>query len=172
MDTNEYSFRIAWSAEDEAFVATCPEFDGVSGLGDSAEGALREARTALGLALETYAAEGWAVPPPVASQEHSGQFRLRIARSLHARLVQRAADEGVSLNALVTTFVAHSLGASDARAELPRCEDNLFSDLRGEIHRGFLVHASNNTAVSVAAGPSPLLLTATNVMSGGTQWQN
>ena len=107
---NAYSFRILWGAEDEAYVATCPEFDGVSGLGDSAEDALREARTALGLVLETYASEGWVVPAPIASQEHSGQFRLRIPRSLHARLAVRAADEGVSLNSLVMSFVAYGLG--------------------------------------------------------------
>jgi antitoxin HicB len=40
----------------------------------------------------------------------SGQWRQRVPRSLHARLTSRARQEGVSLNALVMTFVAEGLG--------------------------------------------------------------
>lgn len=115
VDTNAYGFRIVWSPEDEAFVATCPEFEGISGIGRSAEVAMREARTALRLALETYASEGWELPPPQTLTAYSGQFRLRIPRSLHARLAQRAEDEGVSLNSLSMALLAQGLGVAEAR---------------------------------------------------------
>lgn len=116
VDSGPYSFRIIWSAEDEAYVATCPEFDGVSGAGKSAEAALKEARVALRLALATCEAEGWTAPAARMLAEHSGQFRLRIPRSLHARLVQRAEDEGVSLNALALALLAQGMGAPHSRA--------------------------------------------------------
>lgn len=115
VDTNAYSFRIVWSPEDDAFVATCPEFDGISGIGRSAEAAMREVRTALRLALESYASEGWELPTPQTLAAYSGQFRLRIPRSLHARLAQRAEDEGVSLNSLSMALLAQGLGAAEAR---------------------------------------------------------
>ncbi|HSP01194.1 MAG TPA: toxin-antitoxin system HicB family antitoxin [Thioalkalivibrio sp.] len=40
----------------------------------------------------------------------SGKFVARIPRSLHARLAARAKQEGVSMNALVSAFLAESLG--------------------------------------------------------------
>lgn len=116
VNASTYSFRIIWSPEDEAYIAMCPEFDGVSGAGKNADGALREAKLALRLALETCASEGWAAPSAMTLPEHSGQFRLRIPRSLHARLVQRAADEGVSLNALAIALLAHGMGAPQSGA--------------------------------------------------------
>lgn len=115
VDTNAYGFRIVWSPEDDSFIATCPEFEGISGIGRSAEGAMREVRTALRLALETYASEGWELPGPQTLASYSGQFRLRIPRSLHARLAQRAEDEGVSLNSLSMALLAEGIGERTVR---------------------------------------------------------
>ena len=38
------------------------------------------------------------------------QWRQRVPRSLHARLVAKARQEGVSLNTLVTAMIAEGLG--------------------------------------------------------------
>jgi antitoxin HicB len=40
----------------------------------------------------------------------SGRWRQRVPRSLHARLVAKARQEGVSLNTLVTAMIAEGLG--------------------------------------------------------------
>lgn len=40
---------------------------------------------------------------------YSGQFLQRIPKTLHMRLAQRAATEGVSLNQLAATFLAEGL---------------------------------------------------------------
>ena len=40
----------------------------------------------------------------------SGKFMTRVPRSLHAWLVTRAKQEGVSMNTLVTTYLAEALG--------------------------------------------------------------
>ena len=52
------SFRIQWSDEDEAFVATSAEFPGLSAFGETYQEALHEAETALELMIETYQASG------------------------------------------------------------------------------------------------------------------
>lgn len=114
-----YSFRVLWSEEDAAYVAVCPEFPGLSGLGDSPEAALAEAQAALRLAVETHEAEGWPLPAAEALKEFSGQFRLRVPRTLHARLVQRAEDDGVSLNTLAVSLLASGVGESTVRARPP-----------------------------------------------------
>lgn len=109
-DEARYSFRVIWSEEDEAYVATCPEVPGVTALDARAEIALAEVRAALALALETYKSEGWDLPTPGKVSAHSGQFRLRIPRTLHERLAQQADDEGVSLNTLATALIAEGMG--------------------------------------------------------------
>ncbi|MBK6735767.1 MAG: toxin-antitoxin system HicB family antitoxin [bacterium] len=45
-------------------------------------------------------------PPPSGHMAHSGQFRVRLPRTLHARLAVQAEREGVSLNTLVCTLLS------------------------------------------------------------------
>jgi antitoxin HicB len=106
-----YGVRVAWSVEVSAFVAECPEFEGISGLGSSYGEAVSELETALRLALEAHEEEGWAIPEPMMMPRYSGQFRLRVPRSLHGWLVDRAQREGVSLNTLVVEFLSQARGA-------------------------------------------------------------
>ena len=101
-----YSFRVFWSEEDDAFVASCPEFPGVSGIGESAEEAVAEAKQALELAIETHREEGWPLPNPTVLESHSGQFRVRVPRTLHAMLAEGAEVEGVSLNSYVISLLS------------------------------------------------------------------
>lgn len=113
---NHYSYSVRWSDEDEAFIALCPEFPGLSAFGESAAEALEQVQVAVELAVETHRAEGWALPEPQAISQYSGQFRLRLPRSLHAELAARAEAEGVSLNALAVAYIARGLGTDSAAA--------------------------------------------------------
>lgn len=61
---NKYTIQIFWSVEDEAFVAVCQEFPGLSAFGETREEALCEAQTALDLMIETYQNKGIALPEP------------------------------------------------------------------------------------------------------------
>ena len=61
---NKYALQIFWSDEDEAFVAVCREFSGLSAFGETREEALREAQIALDLMIETYLEKGLALPEP------------------------------------------------------------------------------------------------------------
>jgi predicted RNase H-like HicB family nuclease len=103
---NAYSQHVAWSAEDGMFVAVCPELGDLMALGPTEEAAVRELKTAIGLVLEDMAAEGEAPPAPIEHASHSGQFRVRLPKTLHARLAVQARREGVSLNTLVVSLLA------------------------------------------------------------------
>jgi len=104
-----YSYRVFWSDEDNCYVAVCPEFAQLSGLGESAEKALSELKVAIALAVETLEKRGEPVPEPATQPDHSGQFRLRLPRSLHAALAGRAELEGVSLNTLAVALLSRGL---------------------------------------------------------------
>ena len=108
---HKYSFAVTWSEEDQNYVALCPEFPDLSGLGETPEEAIAELRVALDLAIEVYEAEGWPLPEPHQNQ-YSGKVLVRMPKSMHARLVQQAETEGVSLNTHVVTVLAEAVGAT------------------------------------------------------------
>jgi predicted RNase H-like HicB family nuclease len=110
---NNYSYRVIWSDEDDCYVAIVPEVPNISGLGPTALEALSELHVALRASLEMYEDEGWPVPDAQHLQEYSGQFRLRLPRSVHARLAERAQDEGVSLNSLAAAYVIQGLAGGE-----------------------------------------------------------
>lgn len=94
---------MSWSDEDEAYVATVPEFPHLSGLGETAPQAVEEVLAAVALALEVLAERGTPAPEPQKAVAYSGQFRVRLPRSLHKRLAEEADAEGVSLNTLIVS---------------------------------------------------------------------
>jgi len=106
---NNYSYNVAWSESDGEYVATSAEFAGLSGLGPTAEVAVRELHQAMEVAVEAILADDEMLPAPQLLSDYSGQFRLRIPKTQHSALAIRAEKEGVSLNALVQTYIAAGL---------------------------------------------------------------
>src|SRR3972149_353464 len=101
--------------EDGVFVASVPELEGCFADGDSAEEALANLEQVLREWLELAVEEREAIPEPrrQSSELYSGRFSVRVPRSLHRALSERAAAEGSSLNQLITVLLAAGL-RSDA----------------------------------------------------------
>jgi predicted RNase H-like HicB family nuclease len=115
---NKYSFNIAWSEEDQEYVATCPAFPGLSALGETEEEALAEAKAALNLFIKTCQEKGITLPEPQLADGYSGQFRVRLPKSLHRQAAQLAATDGESLNQLVVRAVEARVGARESGKRL------------------------------------------------------
>jgi predicted RNase H-like HicB family nuclease len=115
MPANKYSFHLAWSEEDEAYIANCPEFPGLLAHGGTPEEAIAEAQIALEGVIAVYEDSGMELPEPQTRQEYSGQFRVRIPKTLHRQAAEMAAQEHVSLNAFVATAIAARVGAQSAQ---------------------------------------------------------
>lgn len=122
--SERYSLHVEWSEEDDAFVATCPEFPALSAFEDTRAQALDEAETALELFIEEYEESGDALPDPRELAQYSGQTRIRMPRSLHAELSREADRQDVSLNTLMVSYLQRGLGyetgAREERRELVR----------------------------------------------------
>jgi antitoxin HicB len=84
-----------------------PDFPGCMADGATPEEAILEGRDALLSYTQTLEELGRKVP--VSGEAFAGQWRQRVPKSLHADLVRRAHNEGVSLNMLVTTLLADGL---------------------------------------------------------------
>lgn len=103
---DHYTYRVSWSPEDEEFVATCAEFPSLSHLAPDAVEALLGIRRLIGDVVSDMRENNEAVPVPLADRAYSGRFMTRIPGALHRRLAMEAAEEGVSLNRLVSNKLA------------------------------------------------------------------
>ncbi len=130
-----YSFAITWSELDQNYVALCPEFPGLSGLGDTPQEAIAELQVALELAVETYEAEGWTLPAPQPRSQYSGKLLVRLPKSLHATLAQEAETEGVSLNTHVVSRLSATQSATVVAAKVERSFSGMFRTLTQEVMR-------------------------------------
>jgi len=106
----EYQFEIRPLAKDEGggWLITYPELPGCMSDGETPEEAIANGRDAVIAWLKAAEESGREMPRP--GELPSGKFIARVPRSLHARLAARAKQEGVSMNALVSAFLAESLG--------------------------------------------------------------
>lgn len=107
-DHTHYAYRVLWSAEDAEFIGLCAELPSLSWLAATQEEALAGIRDLVLDTVADLAANGEAVPQPLAERKYSGKFMVRVSAELHARLVREAAEMNVSLNQLAGQRLAAS----------------------------------------------------------------
>lgn len=108
MSANHYTYRITWSPQDQEFVATAAEFPHLSWLEGDPGAALTGLVRLIDEVLEDMRATGEAPPVPLADRPYSGKFNVRVPSSLHRELAIAAAEQGISLNRLVSDRLAHA----------------------------------------------------------------
>ncbi|MBX3290839.1 MAG: type II toxin-antitoxin system HicB family antitoxin [Acidobacteria bacterium] len=106
--SEEYSYNVGWSEEDDAYIARVLEFPSLAAHGNSQANALREIRKVVDIVIKDLTAEGEPVPVPFGKRRYSGRLNLRMSQELHRRLALDAELQGVSLNTLINTRLAFS----------------------------------------------------------------
>lgn len=106
MNPDHYAYRVIWSAEDEEFVGLCSEFPSLSWLEPTPEEAFSGIRRLVAEVIGDMLEDGETPPSPIADRTYSGNFMVRVPPELHRALALRAAEEGVSLNRLVSARLA------------------------------------------------------------------
>ncbi len=107
-DVKHYAFRVVWSAEDGEYVATVAEFPSLSWLDADQTKALNGLVDLVSQVVADLESTGEPIPEAISERRFSGRFNVRIPESLHRALVLAAAEEGVSLNRLVSDRLAHT----------------------------------------------------------------
>lgn len=112
MNKLKYPVTIRPLAKEEGggYLAEFPDLPGCIADGETVEEALHEADNALKAWLATSKEFKDAIPEPTVASNFSGQWRIRLPKSLHAALALRAKLEGVSLNTLAATILARGVG--------------------------------------------------------------
>ena len=103
MNSKQYTYRVIWFEEDQEFVGLCAEFPSLSWLEEDQEAALRGIVALVKDTVADMEQTGAAVPHPLALQNYSGKFQVRITPETHRRLAIQAAEAGVSLNRLINS---------------------------------------------------------------------
>lgn len=93
-----YKMEIVPDPYEGGYVVSYPDLPGCITTGETIEGALKNAidakREWLNAALES----GISITEPQPAENYSGQFKLRLPKSLHKELAERSKDEGISMN--------------------------------------------------------------------------
>lgn len=111
IDSYPFTIRPLSPEEGGGFMVECLDLPGCVSDGETPEEAIANGRDAAKAYLLSCAKHGDPIPKAGSA---SGQWRQRVPRSLHARLVARARHEGVSLNTLVATLIAEGIGKRQA----------------------------------------------------------
>jgi predicted HicB family RNase H-like nuclease len=67
-------------------------------VGETKEDALANIEDAKRAWIEAAMEDGLSIPEPLSLDDYSGQFKLRIPKSLHRSLAEHAREEGTSMN--------------------------------------------------------------------------
>ncbi len=105
-----YRMEIVEDKDEGGFVVSFPELPGCITCGETIEAALINAMDAKKAWIEAALEEGIEIQEPDSLEEYSGQFKLRIPRSLHRSLAEHSKKEGISMN----QYCVYLLSKNDA----------------------------------------------------------
>ena len=93
-----YRMEIVEDRNEEGFVVSYPDLPGCITCGETVESAVANAQDAKRAWLEAALEDGIPIREPDDLESYSGQFKLRIPKSLHKSLTEHAKREGISMN--------------------------------------------------------------------------
>ena len=93
-----YKIEIIPDADEGGYVISYPELPGCLTCADTLQAAFENAEQAKREWLIAAIESNTNIPEPVSDDSYSGQFKLRIPKSLHHSLSEHAKQEGISMN--------------------------------------------------------------------------
>ena len=93
-----YRMEIVEDKDEGGFVVSYPELPGCITCGETIERAVENAADAKKAWLEAALEEGIEIHEPGSLEEYSGQFKIRMQRSVHRDLAEHSKKEGISMN--------------------------------------------------------------------------
>ena len=93
-----YRMEIVEDKDEGGFIVTYPDLPGCISCGETIESAVANAIDAKEVWLEAAIGEGIEINEPDSLDDYSGQFKLRIPKSLHKSLAEHSQREGISMN--------------------------------------------------------------------------
>ncbi len=111
-----YRMEIVEDKEEGGYVVSFPELPGCITCGETIEAAVANAKDAKEEWLAAAIEDGIEIHDPEDLEEYSGQFKIRMPRSLHRMLAEQSKREGISMN----QYCVYLLSRNDAIARRRR----------------------------------------------------
>ena len=108
-----YKLEIVPDLDEGGYIARYPELPGCITVGNSLEETVRNVLDAKREWLTAALEDGNTINEPISLEEYSGQFKLRIPKSLHRSLAEHSKAEGISMN----QYCLYLLAKYDAQQE-------------------------------------------------------
>jgi antitoxin HicB len=99
----------------DGWYAGIKELPGCMTTAQTAEEALADIKELKEEWLQNAIEDKFEIPEPRAREEYSGNFRLRVPKSLHRKLVEAADIEDVSLNSICVSLLAEAIGIHSSK---------------------------------------------------------
>ncbi|MBO4399605.1 MAG: type II toxin-antitoxin system HicB family antitoxin [Lachnospiraceae bacterium] len=93
-----YRMEVIEDDVEGGYVVSYPDLPGCITCGETLESAIRNAADAKKEWIAATLEEGGSIPEPDSLEDYSGQFKLRMPRSLHRALAEQSKKEGISMN--------------------------------------------------------------------------
>ena len=93
-----YKMEIIPDIDEGGFAVSFPDLPGCLTIGNTIENAIENANDAKREWFKAALEDGLSIPEPDVLDNYSGQFKLRIPKSLHKSLSEHSKSEGISMN--------------------------------------------------------------------------
>lgn len=93
-----YKIEIVKDETEGGYVLSIPELKGCLTCADNLEKGMEMLEDAKKQWLMSALESGYEIPDPNGLKNYSGQFKLRLPKSLHKELAERSKQEGISMN--------------------------------------------------------------------------
>ncbi|MDO8518907.1 MAG: toxin-antitoxin system HicB family antitoxin [Deltaproteobacteria bacterium] len=94
----KYTYRVEWSEEDDAHIATCLELSTLKAHGKTMEQALKAIKRVVMATLKWMKEDKEEIPEPFSTRQFKGNLSLRTSPEVHRLIATHAAEQGVSIN--------------------------------------------------------------------------
>lgn len=104
----KYRFELIEDEDEGGFCISYPDLPGCFSSGETIDSAVANGEQARREWIFAMLEDGKSIPDPFNAENYSGQFRLRMPKSLHKYLVERSKEEGISMNQYCVYLLAQS----------------------------------------------------------------
>lgn len=113
-----YKVEVVEDKEEGGYALSCPELKGCITCADTIEEGFRMIEDAKKCWFAACIKEGISIPEPNSIENYSGQFKLRIPKSLHKALAERSRSEGISMNQYCMYLLSNGASSGNVPKQL------------------------------------------------------
>ena len=107
-----YRIEVLKAEESDGYVLHCPELTGCVTCASTLEKGFEMIEDAKKCWFSACLEDGFPIPEPMTTDDYSGQFKLRMPKTLHKTLAERSRLEGISMNQYCLYLLSSGVNAA------------------------------------------------------------